>query len=130
VKKLVAIFFLFIYGITTVGATIHMHYCMNNLIGWNLSHSKEVKCSNCGMEKNKANSCCKDKHKEIKTDKEHQQAQVAVEYHPLTIVATQVPFLEYQVANNRVEVTVHNNVHAPPLIQQVPICILHCIFRI
>jgi hypothetical protein len=76
VKKIVVILLLFIYGSTSVGATIHMHYCMNEFIGWNLWHNdKENECGKCGM-KNKKEGCCKDEHKQLKLSADQNHSQV------------------------------------------------------
>ncbi len=74
-KKIVAIFFLTIYSFTTVGATVHMHYCMNKLIGASFYDSKKNTCEKCGMHKAATKGCCKDEHKFIKLEREHQQTQ-------------------------------------------------------
>lgn len=75
-KKKVAILFLVTYGLTSIGATIHMHYCMNEFVGWNLWHSeKDKKCSKCGMMENKG-GCCKDEHKQIKISADQNNNQV------------------------------------------------------
>ena len=79
-KKIVVILLLLIYGSATMGATIHMHYCMNEFVGWNLWHSdKENECGKCGM-KEKKGGCCKDEHKQLKlsADQNHNQLKAFV----------------------------------------------------
>ncbi len=75
-KKIVVILLLVIYGSTSVGATIHMHYCMNEFIGWNLWHNdKENECGKCGM-KDKKGGCCKDEQKQLKLSADQNHSQV------------------------------------------------------
>ena len=66
-KKAIAIFFLMIYAFTSVGATVHMHYCMGNFVESSLTENKNATCKKCGM-KEVANKkgCCKDEVKEYK----------------------------------------------------------------
>jgi hypothetical protein len=70
------ILLLVIYGTTSIGATVHMHFCMNEFVSWNLWHSaKEKKCSKCGM-KEKKGGCCKDEHKQLKIDSDQNKNQL------------------------------------------------------
>jgi hypothetical protein len=60
-----------------MGATIHMHFCTDKLVGWSLWYSdKDKKCSDCGM-KEKKNDCCKDEHKQVKLNTVHQKSATA-----------------------------------------------------
>jgi hypothetical protein len=63
VKKGVAIFLLCVYGITSVGSTIHFHYCMNELVGWTIGYNtnENKTCDRCGMDE-KDGGCCKDEY--------------------------------------------------------------------
>jgi hypothetical protein len=67
VKKAVAIFLFWVYGITSVGATIHFHYCMDELVGCTLGyHEDDGKiCNRCGMEENEG-SCCRNEYRVCK----------------------------------------------------------------
>jgi len=74
VKKILIIIILMIYGSATMGATIHLHYCMNKYVGSSLWHGKDDnKCGKCGM-KDKKDGCCKDEHKQAKLTTDHQKA--------------------------------------------------------
>lgn len=61
-KKIAVILLLLVYSTTTFGATVHLHYCMDKLVGWSLWQSKDEACGKCGM-KEKKGGCCKDEHK-------------------------------------------------------------------
>ena len=72
-KKLIVILLLFFYSAATIGATVNMHYCMNKFAGYSLSTIKKDKCSKCGMNNSKKNSCCKDEKKQIKLSDDQQK---------------------------------------------------------
>ena len=91
VKKIVAIFFLFIYGFTTVGATVHQHFCMGEYIGSNIYHTQKKECGKCGMKTAKSKDCCQDKHQFIQLKREHNQASVAIDA-PKFFSETLVPY--------------------------------------
>lgn len=64
-----------------MGATIHMHYCMNDFVGSSLWHGKkDNKCGKCGMTEKKG-GCCKDEHKQLKLKTDHQKT--AIQFVPL-----------------------------------------------
>jgi hypothetical protein len=68
-----------VYLALTTGFTVHMHYCMDELIGATLWHDHDGthKCDNCGMERASGNDCCKDIHKVVKADDEHSPSSIA-----------------------------------------------------
>jgi hypothetical protein len=76
-KFIVAILSIFYLGISS-GATIHLHYCMDKLVGWKFWHNDAKKCSNCGMEKTKSGKegCCKDEHQHIKLQSDQKAAEI------------------------------------------------------
>jgi hypothetical protein len=87
-KKLFAGLLAFFYLSTSMGATIHMHYCMGKLISWSFANQESKNCSNCGMLKKNSseqslssdNHCCNDVQKEIRTPKDQKLPQA--EFHP------------------------------------------------
>jgi hypothetical protein len=73
VKKAGAIFLLLIYGLSTMGITVNLHYCMNEYAGWSWGQKNEGNaCGQCGM-KEKKDGCCKNEQKEIKLKNDHQK---------------------------------------------------------
>lgn len=130
VKKVVAIFFLFIYSFTTVGATIHSHYCMSKYMGSSLYHPKNNKCEKCGMAKAKSKGCCKDEHKYISLKREHNQTTASVEV-PGFFSETLLPScVIYDVASVFCNIKTVATTHSPPLLNLPSLNILYCIFRI
>lgn len=69
-KKFLAAILAIVYLSTSIGATIHFHYCMGRLVECVLTQNTSSTCSRCGMEKNPEsdNRCCKDECKQIKVD--------------------------------------------------------------
>jgi hypothetical protein len=129
VKRIAAILLLLIYTSATMGATIHLHYCMNDFVGWSLWHSANSKCGKCGM-KEKKGSCCKDEHKEIKLKTEHQKS-AAVDF--INIFST--PALAIPFANCSFKLLQHKkftyaNFHPPPGIQNKRLYVLYGVFLI
>jgi hypothetical protein len=130
VKKAAVILLLFIYGSATMGATVHLHYCMNNFVGWSLLwHSnKGNECGKCGM-KEKKGGCCKDEHKQLKLTTEHPKSPVAQSLQLLEapVLVTPVPGFTLNVTTVSPAFPVS---HAPPKISNQRLYILHCIFLI
>jgi hypothetical protein len=86
-KKLFTGILAFLYLSTSLGATIHIHYCMGKLISWSFANQESKNCSNCGMLKNTSgeqalssdNHCCNDVQKEIRTTNDQKLPQA--EFH-------------------------------------------------
>jgi hypothetical protein len=132
VRKIVAILLFLIYGSTSVGATIHMHYCMNEFVGWNLWHGdKENKCGKCGM-KEKKGGCCKDEQKQLKlsTDQNHNQLNAIVFEQLFTpIILKHQPVYNFTTPSSVTVIFPKNN--APPTPRQsVPIYLSNSVFLI
>ncbi|MCA0382882.1 MAG: hypothetical protein LCH58_12010 [Bacteroidetes bacterium] len=128
-KKIVVILLLLIYGSATMGATIHMHYCMNDFVGWSLWHGeKEKECGKCGM-KEKKGGCCKDEHKQVKLKTEHQKSATAqyIQFLDVPALITPVADFSFKVTPTSLAFPVSN---APPKIPRERLYILHCVFLI
>ena len=128
-KKIVVILLLLIYGSATMGATIHMHYCMNEFVGWSLWHGeKEKECGKCGM-KEKKGGCCKDEHKQVKLKTEHQKSATAqyIQFLDVPALITPVADFSFKITPTSLAFPVSN---APPKIPRERLYILHCVFLI
>ena len=112
-----------------MGATIHMHFCMNEFVGSSLWHGeKDKKCSKCGM-KEKKGGCCKDEHKQVKLKTEHQKSATAQYIQFLDVPALLSPFadLSFKGTSISLDFPVSN---APPKIPRERLRILNCVFLI
>lgn len=128
-KFLVSILAIF-YLCTSVGATVNLHYCMGQLVNWDLSIKETHTCSKCGMEKVKAekNGCCEDKHHVLQVEKDQKGEN---RYQPeapvgIAIITTFPPYITPVASSISEEYPVSN---APPR-SGVPVRIRYCIFRI
>jgi hypothetical protein len=129
VKKTVVILLMLIYGTATMGATVHLHYCMNELVGWSLWHSENEECGRCGMKEDKT-GCCKDEHKHFKLKADHQKAATAAFIINIAAPAiiTPVPDFNFQPFLKVTES--YSSCHAPPDIVRKRLHVLHCVFLI
>jgi hypothetical protein len=131
VKKIVAIFFLVLYGFVSIGATLHTHYCMGQYVGTTLSENKNSKCGKCGMkEEAKKKGCCKDEHKEFKLKTDQQKASVAG-FIPNIFTLVELPQYQfYTIASLQVTKLCYSNYHPPPDIHNQNLQVLYCTFLI
>jgi len=113
VKKAIVILLLVMYSASTMGATIHLHYCMNQFAGWSFSSEKKEKCSKCGM---KNTGCCKDEKKQFKLSSEQQKAEYAQKLSGAPVFLAPIPvayLLPYRDLLNKYTFA---QIHAPPLL--------------
>lgn len=104
---------LMLYSFATVGATVHMHYCMNRLTGISLIDTKQSVCNNCGMPKSKANGCCHDECKQIRLQAD--QLTATVYDAPLLFsIALPAPLVDDSYNTTPLAIIVEKVSHAPP----------------
>lgn len=131
-KKFIAIFFLLVYSVTTVGATIHSHYCMGEYVGSSFYHTQDSKCGKCGMKTVKQKGCCKDEHKYIQLKREHNQNIKALEvpnFFAETLVTTTY-FFETETTFQKLTKENKTPTHPPPFISSVRLHVLNCVYLI
>ena len=130
-KKVAVILLLFVYGTTTIGATVHLHYCMNEFVGWSLFHGKDETCGKCGMEEKDKGACCKDEHKHFKLKVDHPKSNLS---QLITFFAT--PYLVSPIVNFDVHscsatiAETYPTSHAPPDTNRNQLHILYSVFLI
>jgi hypothetical protein len=131
VKKIVAIFFLVLYGFASIGATVHIHYCMGEYVGTTLSENKNSKCGKCGMKEDaKKKGCCKDEHKEFKLKTDHQKCTVANFAHAISAPVLLAPISYYNFTPQQNRTFVYTTLHPPPNIQNQRLHLLYGVFLI
>jgi len=126
-KILVSILAVF-YLASSVGATVHLHYCMDKLINWSLLNSDGDKCDKCGMKKD--GGCCKDENKFVKNNVDQKVVESAIQLIKMEAVATPVGLIypsEHYFSALIQEYAISN---APPRSNGVGIYILNSVFRI
>ncbi len=128
-KKTVVLLLMLIYGSATMGATVHLHYCMNEFVGWSLLPGADDTCGKCGMEEKDQEGCCKDEHKQLKLKTDHQKAGVSAFFMVLApAITTPVPDFNFQPF---LQITArYSHCHAPPDLGDIKLHVLHCVFLI
>jgi hypothetical protein len=130
-EKIIVFIVLCIYGFSSIGATVHYHYCMNEFEGWSLLENKDNKCGKCGMkESSKKNGCCKDEQQEFKLKTDHQKASIA-DFAKVFFASIETPqYQDYKVAKLHVTKLCYSNYHPPPNIHKQNLQVLYCTFLI
>ncbi len=122
----------FLYISTSVGATVHVHYCMGKLAGWEIGIVDSATCGKCGMQKSsqKNQGCCNDETKLIQNNADQQLSVSSFQITQFTTAAIPVLFFElppvkiFSTTLNR-----HGN-HSPPESAAVAVYIRNCVFLI
>lgn len=139
-KKFLVFILSLIYMTVSIGTTVHLHYCMDKLVEWNLGNKKTNAkiCSYCGMAKTKNgehcgkqdDGCCKDEQKQVKIEKDQKIAGTTFNFeNPLSksFVQTPVDFSSFEITS---PVIAYSTAHAPPQTENIPLFLRNCIFRI
>ena len=129
-KKTVVILSMLIYGFATMGATVHIHYCMNELVGWSLLRDEDNKCGRCGMAEEDKDGCCKDERKHFKLKVDHQQANVSQLVTFSVIPALLVPIIDFDIHSYLNIAETDPTSHAPPDLDRKRLHILYGVFLI
>jgi hypothetical protein len=137
-KRVLASIFAVLYLSTSLGASLHFHYCMGKLVSWGLISRESANCSFCGMPKNSIpdknqvgkNNCCKDDHKEIKTAGDQKSVlnenQIQKESPADVVVYTNTFEPEHFSSGSRLQ----KLPHGPPATGRQPSYLLNCNFRV
>lgn len=128
------------YLSTSVGATVHMHYCMDKLVFWSFGNEKSGKnsCPDCGMEKTatdkqcgkQCKSCCQDEHKIIKLENDQKVSETYFQLPQITGEAITPVFGAYSFTYGSSLTEEYPLTHAPPRTQNTSLHVLNCVFRI
>ena len=125
-KKVFALILSLVYLASSVGATVHLHYCMDKLVNWSLKDEGN-KCKKCGMEKD--GNCCKDENKFVKNSLD-QSTSGAIQLLQVPIVDVHLSFINIQHGYSCSSINEYPTNHAPPIDSSVDILIRNCVFRI
>src|SRR4051812_43375251 len=137
-KKVLATILAFVYLSTSMGATIHLHYCMGKLASWGLIEHESKNCAQCGMVKKTSSpqymatkmDCCKDEHKQIKTDKD--QKLFPSEFFKYNSLSQAITLHESVISGVKIlsAAIEHPNTNGPPLSGKLPLFIIYRNFRL
>jgi len=128
VKKLIVSILAVFYLASSVGATVHLHYCMDKLVDLSLLNSNKDKCDKCGMEKE--GGCCKDENKFVKSNVDQKVAESTIQLKQIAAVATPAVFIYTSEYHFNSIIQENHLSHAPPRSNGVGINILNSVFRL
>ena len=131
-KRSLAFILLLIYSVTSIGATVQLHYCMGKLSGWSLAltETKSKECDKCGMEKTHLDKgCCHDENKLLKIQDDQKANYVSLEISKLSVATPLVVDDTLTYALPKIE-ELHPQNNAPPRGSGVDVYIRNCVFRI
>ena len=137
-KKVLATILALVYLSSSMGATIHLHYCMGKLASWGLIDHERKNCPQCGMVKKTSSSqcmaakmdCCRDEHKQIKTDKD--QKLFPSEFFKYNNLSQAIALNDQSTENIKAfSIPIeYPNINAPPLFDKLPRFIVYRNFRL
>jgi hypothetical protein len=137
-KKIIASILAVLYLSASMGTTVHLHYCMDKLVGWSLLDHNSRDCSSCGMPKLrsgpeegcmvKMKGCCHDEHKQFKSEKD-QASQLFFAFTKLTPVIAGLSYIGQGPLINTISVD-QPAINGPPLLCHIPLFLRNCNFRI
>ena len=135
-------FFVFILAVmylsTSMGATIHLHYCMGKLMNWGLIDHGSKSCMTCGMHMTSVfkgdisskKNCCKDEHKEMRTNGDQKVTSAEFQFFKLFPDAATISFPALTTLQLSSIILENPTAHAPPLRGDKPLFLLNRNFRI
>lgn len=127
-KKIVVSILAVFYLCSSTGATVHLHYCMDKVVNWDLFDKTGDKCGKCGMKKD--GHCCKDEVKFVKNITDQKAAESIIQLIQMPAVAAPFAFdntAEHYFSSLTQEYFISQS---PPRDSGVGICILNRVFRI
>jgi hypothetical protein len=137
-KKVLATILAVIYLSTSIGATVHFHYCMGKLVSWGLTDQHGKDCRFCGMPKKTATEhciaaqqgCCADQHQHVQGTQEQKVNAAANQYTSAIFAIIDASYLS-QLSPAVSPVSISSLfMHAPPHDPCVPAYLLNRNFRI
>lgn len=131
-KKFFVSILAILYSYYSIGATIHEHYCMGELVDISLFGAGDEKCAKCGMEKHSENNdCCKDVQVTLNSSEDHIFSLYVYLSHSNFEVISPVFFADFnETYLDKIAATWNaSSAHAPPL-KYIPIYIQVQNFRI
>ena len=124
----------------SIGATVHLHYCMDKLVAWGFMNEKSNKkaCPYCGITKSatdkhcakESKGCCKDEQKIVKLENDQKVSDAIFQFTQISSDAISHTFTDYSFKCSSSLTEKFPFTHAPPRTQGVPLFVSNCVFRI
>lgn len=125
-KRVVVIVLMLVYGLSSTGATVHLHFCCGKLDNISFNSTHQISCSKKFVADKR---CCDTKHVELKVKADQEPGLKWVSLHKDFI---KLPFISsyYEFTSTR-ETPVNEYPTGPPLnASAIPLFIQHCVYRI
>ena len=121
-----------VYITSSIGATIHLHYCMGELANWDIGQNISKTCAKCGMEKtdNENNGCCKDEKKFVKIITDQKIDETVFQLMHCFYALLPIDFIELPSINFPTVIIANNSGHAFLPDNGVAVYIRNCVFLI
>jgi len=132
-KKIIVAILAVLYLSTSMGTTIHLHYCMGKLVDWGLWQPNSSRCSKCGMaksHKSSNNGCCRDEHKQLKIEKDQKLSPGFSQINKVVTEIAPVAIPAYSVSLPILSTLQHPKNNAPPRSCNTSLHIINCVFRV
>jgi hypothetical protein len=137
-KRFLATILAIIYLSTSMGATVHLHYCMDKLMGWGLLDRSDKDCTFCGMPANSPGKdctvamkgCCRDEHRLIKNKGDQKDTPLSFESAKAPVIVADVPYGLWVNPFVISPVLLQPVANGPPLASGIPVFLRNCNFRI
>ena len=134
VKKILVAIIAILYLGSSSGATLHLHYCMGELMGATVELGQQADkiCDSCGMPKSQAagKGCCKDEHKAIQLSKDQKAAAAYMQLLQSAVAVEPQSYPDAAAVQLAQVVLTGALAHAPPGTGQPPLFIRNCVFRV
>jgi hypothetical protein len=127
-KKILVLIVAVLYITVSSGLPVTLHFCMDKLVGWGITHQQADKCGKCGMTKGGHQRCCHDEQKFIKLDNAHQSSEAFFSFLHISAVSPKENISTISFLNRPTNIN-NNPSHAPPR-GQVATYIFICVFLI
>ena len=129
-----------VYLGTCMGATIHLHYCMDKLVAWGLGIEKIEKksCPYCGMKKTtkdkhcgkESKDCCNDEQKIVKLENDQKISEASSLLSQISTEAFTPVLSDFTFKYVSLLTESYSPIHAPPQTGDASLCVLNCVFRL
>lgn len=139
-KKFLATILAFIYITTSVGGMVHLHYCMDQLVEWELGNrnSNDKVCSYCGMARSETDQhcqkeskgCCKHEQKFVKLQNDQKVSDATFKFLQISPDIITPRSLDHCSKNVAVLTKQLPVINAPPQTGNISLFIRNCFFRI
>jgi hypothetical protein len=137
-KRFIAVILALVYLSASSGAMLHLHYCMGQLVSWGLIDKESKTCDYCGMPKSTSHehtgiaksNCCKDEHKQIKTERDQKTVSSGLELVKPVHDASVNEYAQLNSVSISSVTIAHPNINGPPRSLKVALFLRNCDFRI